>query len=506
MASPMESDDEVIEQIPDEEMDCLVNDCECREYIRKMMQLKQGSYGMCWFVSVLNAIFISKGLRAVLHEYVNREFLLQACGEPDVVANHLINEVKGKTCLQPACTLDDIIGVGTAATKKILYEQMLQEYFSEAQNPFVFADDDHQTGGLPLRVICPYLVRLGYPACNIKHVVYTFSSLVRNKVDPRSVKVGRLCQDYLKYLHSCFENVDIFIFTMNQDMVSQLDDISKQNIALYMAKYLCFISGSQLHTYKLDCAFIASNNNSYRQSGHALCCVTCDDVGYILNSYHPKEGKHKTCSVYRHDWYKWPSNEYYYHTINSDNTCSQGEMIAASPGNESLFKTNDAHFTYHRNVGVNTFIYLRDIQDIHPNTSIENIHSGSDATMSTIKGMFDEHVKPYLYLLDGLARRDSVNGLHFQFDACFHFQEMTNVTVLQKGIVKPGMQVYSYTLTVPTNYIPQMIDLCQAVFPDDMMVVHNGFNPRLFMVVVQYVRMSWGSCPRYGGTKVQITR
>ena len=113
-------------------------------------------------------------------------------------------------------------------------------------------------------------------------------------------------------------------------MESERKDIFTNRNVLYLAKYICLIVYDILVVYKLDCAFLASNNNNYRKgaSGHAICAVTCDGQGYILNSYLPgkiansntsenvTETKSndpiKDCPVYEYDWYKWNKNDFFY--------------------------------------------------------------------------------------------------------------------------------------------------------------------------------------------------
>lgn len=485
-------------EVDSQELSCIVKDCDCRDFIKYKKQLKQGNFGMCWFVSVLNALFISEGLSTVLRPFINKDFLFHACDKPETVAKHLVDEVAAKPCVSPHCTQEQAAQVKDAAENRIVFEKILIEYFSDEMNPLVFSKNDYNTGGFPFKVICPYLVRLGYPICNMKHVLYNFQWDPTKTIDPRSVKLGRLCQDYLAYTYTCFKNVDIFILTMFDSFQSQLEDISSKNMSLYLAKYICLILDDQLHVYTLDCAFFASNNNHFRKSGHALCCATCHGEGYLLNSYYPAKDGDATCSVVSCNWYKWNTAEYYYHTIQNDK-CTAGRMITAEPSEKEKFTTTTSEYTYHRNIGTNTFVYIRSITNFMKNESIENIHKSVDVTMQAIKNIFTSSVKPYMYLLDTIARQENVTDINYEYNSCTTFTGLTNHTVLQEGMIKQDMQVFIYTVTVPVTYISRMIDLGQELFPDDIMISHSGWNQRQFSLIVNYFRQTWGSCPKYGG-------
>ena len=116
---------------------------------------------------------------------------------PDCIAHHLETEVKNKTCVSPSCSLVNVAIIESEAKKKTVFENLLQEYFSDDSSSISFGNVGHSTGGIPYKIISPYLVRIGYDIKKIKHVIYNIYPTQFQGIDPKSVKLARLCQNYL---------------------------------------------------------------------------------------------------------------------------------------------------------------------------------------------------------------------------------------------------------------------------------------------------------------------
>ena len=471
------------------------NTCDCETRLLNLSHIKQGQYGMCWFVSVLNTILLSDRLSHILKPYINISSILQSCQDPVNIATHLEKEVSNKSCINDKCSIDTLFDVAKYTIKNTFFREILQEFFSNSQVKTLFGPEDYKTGGHPSHIIMPYLIRLGFPSCNIRHVVFNLNSVLSNLfTDPRKIKLIRLCQEYLQTLHQqCNKNISIFLLSTAQNAGGQIDDIQYHRDFLFLGKFICFISGNKLFVYKLDAAFLISNNNIIRGSGHAICAITCKDKGFIVNSYDPNTINNKTCSVYPYDWYKWDSNNYFYHTIDNSHKCSGGSMIQPSKLTANIFQTKKNEFTFHRNIGNNTFIYVRSIHNITINNNIELLHAQhmygtprhQDEQLSYI-----ELLKPYLYLINEVASSLNIFGIVYEFVAYFPdiLFSLENSVLIQRGIVDNGMNMYAYKINVPLNSSVAMASLIKECIPDDITIVQSINHPNQFGLYIQYFR------------------
>lgn len=473
------------------------NACDCETYLTQSKHIKQGQHGICWFVSMLNTILLSDRLSAILKPYIDTNQVLQICQNPDVIVNHLATEVSNKSCVTPACTFDTLVDLGKYTTNQIdIFRSILYEYFSDSQLATIFGSEDHQTGGYGFRVIMPYLVRLGMPSCNIKHTIFNLTSIYSNLfTDPRQIKLARLCQEYLQTVYKCNKNIDIYILTITQNDSNNIDDIKRERDYLYLGKFICFIDNGILFVYKLDAALLSSNNNIVRGSGHAISAITCKNHGFLINSYDPDNVSNKNCSVFHYDWYKWDSNNHFYHTIEQNNTCTGGYMIESSPKTASVFKTKKDEFTFHKNIGTNSLIYVRSIHSINTNQNIESLHSThlyNTPAHQQEQSVYNDCIKPYLYLINEVALESNIIGITYEF-----FGYITNIVLsaelstsilIQRGIVENGMNIYIYRVIVPPRYTTYFANILKECLPDDIMIVQSIINPSHFGLYIQYFR------------------
>ncbi len=470
------------------------NNCDCETFLINNKHIKQGQYGMCWFVSILNTILLSDRLSNALKPYINTSAILEVCQNIDNIASHLEKEVSNKPCISDKCSLETIFDIAKYSTNKF-FREVLQEFFSNSQVYTLFGPEDYKTGGHPSHIIMPYLVRLGYPSCNIKHVVFNMSHIFSTLfTDPRKIKINRLCQEYLQaQFRHCSQKIEIFIISTVESGTSQYDDIRLQKDDLYLGKFICFIENNKLFSYKLDAVLLTSNNNFMRGSGHAICAITCKNNGFILNSYDPNKKSDNQCSLLPYDWYKWEKNKHFYHTIEQNNTCTGGTMIEPSKLTSNIFNTKKNEFTFNRNVGNNSFIYVRSIHDYTPNMYIESLHT--QHLFNTPRHIdeqiiYKEILKPYFYLINEISAEAHIFGIIYEFAGYFPniVFSLENSVLLQKGIVENGMNMYAYKITVPMNAFISLASLIKECLPDDITLVQSIHNPNQFGLYVQYFR------------------
>ncbi len=468
------------------------NNCDCETLILSSNQIKQGQYAMCWFVSLLNTLLLSDRLSSILKPYINTSAILQLCQNPDIIASHLLNEVSNKPCLAPTCTIDTIINVAKYTIHTEVFREILHEYFSD--NPTSFGPENI-SGGYSARVIMPYLVRLGFPSCNIKHCVFNVDNVYRNLfTDPRQIKLVRLCHEYLENIYKCNKNVEIFILSIAESLSMEFDDIRNKRDNLYLGKFICFIDNGKLFVYKLDAALLSSNNSIFKNMGHAISAITCKNHGFIVNSYDPVNINHKTCSLFNYDWYKWESNRYFYHTIEQNHTCTGGHMISANPTSFNIFTSKKAEFTYNRNIGNNSMIYVRSIHTLTLDNTIESLHTThryNTPRHIDEQNTYKYFLKPYFYLLNEISGFNNIKGIIYEFSGYFPniTFSLANSILIQKGIIKNGMNMYGYKITIPMQYYyPDFSKLIQECMPDDITIIQNISNPNQYGLYVQYFR------------------
>lgn len=505
-------------------VDCLHQNCDCEKRVEKLKHLKQGKFGMCWFVSMLNILFLSDKLTTILRPYLTRTFKTTdtSCTQPDEIAKHLANDVKTKLCTRGdffGADIRTMLHMEHLAKSKRVFEKVFRDYISKEHTPYRFGSEDFETGGWPYNIIVPYLVYVGFPICNIKHVVMDYDNIASVlKTDPRRLKINRICQDYIRDSVAQYnEYPRILILTRLQNDAHQLHDIAAGRTSSFLGRYVPIILGDKLYVYTLDCAALASNNNS-KKHGHAICALTCNTKQYLVNSYDPADATgnlSKSCSTYQYEWTKWKKHDFFHHTITPDDMCKEGTMfdINTLSNDQKTFNflSTENRFTFHRDVGVNTFVFVvedDDILPLSPNPQIENIHMNVQTKQLIpfqILTYFTVYIKPYLYLLDMLFKKDGLQPVEYVCEGYeLNMQSIsTNLTVLQYGSFQPCVNMFIYSIRVPENpeaYARLLIDC----LPEDIVICQSKSQPHHFGLLIEYERPLLAEgviCGRYGGSK-----
>jgi len=504
---------------------CGERECDCGSVLQKLEHIKQGQYGMCWFVSMLNALLLSEKLNKALRPFL-KDTGIQLCKlpSPKNVAAHLDNDVSGQSCLPNRVTFENISMLYQHVVQARIFAEILQEFVSHEVDICRFGCDNTVSGGIPYKVIVPYLVRLGFPVCDIKHVIMSFENIskIMPGVNPRSLKFGRLFVDYLQALIAD-EKVCPRIFIVSQliyDLDKPRENIEMRDLNWNTGRYICFLvterSMTYLITYSLDCGFLLSNNNGgrYMNAGHAICMVTCQNKGFIVNSYSPRdEDDHdhdvmKSCSVYKYDWHKWKKDDFFFHSIVNDNECGKGSIVVHVPDfDDNFLQTGTNEFLFHRNVGNNTLVYVREesaLVDLTKTTSLDQMHQVAGYEFNTL---YEIYIKPYFVLLNVMTNYAFENKITYityvdslkctrtcrsprpilvlktgPFDPSFEYR------IIQEGVIEDGMQVAVYSVTNPRKGIPDVGELLCNCLPDDVMVLQNVMYPNRYYILVQYIR------------------
>lgn len=488
--------------------------CDCEDRIKTLSQFKQGEYAMCWFVAVLNNLFVSEGLSEIVKKYVDPTLFVSHCENPSVIANHIMNDVKGKSCVPQWLIFkggQDQIKNASLTLRK--FYEFFEEYINESSHqPDFFGSGDIIHGGFPSKIIIPYLFRLGYPLCLIKQVIYNIDLIYpKHKIDPRGLKINRLCHDYLKSLHITGNSIEIFILTLEQSRDSISYDIKNQRSMLYIGKYICYLlydNSGQLYliVYKLDCGFLLSNNNKSRM-GHAISMLSCKNSGFIVNSFKNEDSIDalKSCSIYNYDWCKWIDNTYFYHKLLSTPEgpkCNMGAIINSSTA-EKYIDPPKNNFLYNRNIGINSFIYVFNSYKINYLPPQLELH----LDIPILKSLYDEILKPYLYLLFLNAADENINiNINFVGTTSMNMNMYANDILIQRGIIKNCMNVCCYKFIIDFHInISKFIDMLKDHLADDIMIIQGINNKNEFLIFIEYLRsdkITCGEIPTYfGGNK-----
>jgi hypothetical protein len=494
--------------------ECRNSRCDCKKLLTNLKQIKQENFGMCWFVSVINTMLISERLNSVLKPYLVNNNINICSVKPKNVARHLDSDVSGQSCLPSMLDFKTMFHLYREINSQ-LFGEILKDYVNDEVDYCKFGCENSNSGGIPFKILVPYIIRLGFPACDVKHVIFNFYRIQQTlpTLQPRSLKFNRLFIDYLITMARDNKVLPkIFICTQLADQDSNNRDILSGNTAWYTGKYICFIaedpqSGRKvLVVYTLDCGILTSNNNTGRGSGHAICMLSCKNKGYIVNSYLPQDGTSplKSCSVYHYNWQKWQSHDYFYHTIDNDIHCGKGSILLHRPGSTldaQTLHTRDPKFMYHKNVGINSLIYVKDAYPIHDIDTFDNIHDADHF----LHNVFDNFLKPYFVLINYYVNNDLFQSISFSgyIDSFKHSVMCNHPTstiilhkqldpdeqfhMIQKGIVKNDMQVAVYKINNSKN-ITRFGELLFDCVPDDIMILQSVLNENEYYIIVQYFR------------------
>jgi hypothetical protein len=478
---------------------CHSPSCNCLVKLQNYKQLIQGQWGTCWFVAVLNMILLSDKLGMVLKDYIKKSFPDTdiTCWTPQQIKDHLEKEIAGQSCgyVDPNI-LQNVFSDGFNIVYDILKpKEIMTEFFSNHIDPNRFNPNwNAKSGGFPSHILVPYIIRLGFGCTNLKHLYLSFPKAYAYGIEPRNLKINRLCIDYLRACLLSRLDIKIFILTTDATSESMYRDIwEKKKTYLFLAKYLCYVDecNKQLVVYTLDCAALLSNNSNEKR-GHAICAITCDSRGYLLNSYLPSPLdtspiQNKTCSVYEYDWHHWSNKkEIFTLELNAENhTCSNGKILNLEDNTKELkdiFEVNrEANiFTYSRDVGHSSFIYIKETLPIDLDKSVLNIHDLEKTDAHTYKA-FETFLVPYIYLLKFKCR------VNLRFEYIGQHLNPIKHTIHKHGIplIKSNVIVHYYNIVYPIEHALYVLNTLMDVLPDEMTLVSK--KEKLFLGV-EYLR------------------
>lgn len=315
-------------------------------------------------------------------------------------------------------------------------------------------------GMFSYKFITPFLVHNGFRYADLKHIsfdieyvktVYNRYNTTKQIQSGRDIRYLRVFADYLSYISGIgkvyeidhngtklriHENAKVLIVS-SEFCVEAYNAKNATFKPLYLGKYIIYIKTSTntqekyLVVYELDSMILSSfavsdskhlvgrgNNPGH----HAICCITCNDEEYIVNSHQSKEeydGKLKdviqkdinTCTVFKYPWKSWKPEHVY---CNSYDRAKPGcfnarmydkELFDVDLYTEAITYTNpklksgkipDKSNFYHRDLGTNVFIYAQKGLQTEAGTS-----KIQDTTSTSIK-IFD-----YIFALYNSAIRNS---------------------------------------------------------------------------------------------------
>jgi len=378
--------------IPDTSEDCksLIN-----EY-----RIRQGKTGICWFASLMHIFNLSDRFRFILTE--KKSELIEVLDELNTLANK-------------PCTCDPIKQSSVKSFIESLrpyhgYKDnyILYEYFSPTGIDFCNATP--YSGGFPLYYIMPYLVKLGFELSSIKHVISDLDKVRELYFDidnrhPRKTKYIRVLSDYIKDLlvlrpRDIDEETDILIFTILHQGKYLERPIDRK---LFIGKYIMFIHGDYIYVFRLEAMTLTTLNDLRRRSGHAMCAISCNQKGFIVNTYDQENKKSgNDCGLFEYNWYKWNPDYIFSHSFNDKNECTDGKMIKIDdiqfPGESSISNflvKQEKVFYYHRNVGDNSFFYVIENKVIIDRDDVLIHYEYYNNNFKNHKPYFISYVLPY---------------------------------------------------------------------------------------------------------------
>lgn len=338
--------------------------CEnCGVFI-KNKRIRQRDTGICWAAAIFHILQFSDGLSEC------KEF---RCKNPELNLNKAI-KIVGE-CSQSLCVDDDYVKMPQILDPIVVVQDEVPLLYEHNRPRCSIASAN--SGGKPWNDIFPYIIKLcGYPLDAVRHVIVDFNNIRKFNRNPRTLKYTRILRDYIMHILEKPEkpekpDLKICIITFFQGEHKGKFNV---NNTLYLGKYVMFVKNVRghdaLYVYKLDSMVLNSFNNgeSTRPNGHAMCAITCGNEPYIVNTYDAADANDLgDCGLYEYNWTKWVKKEIFAYQINDGGlTCQPGP----SPDEGILRDINDNYdmsgfytqknvFMYHRNIGNNSFIYVK---------------------------------------------------------------------------------------------------------------------------------------------------
>jgi len=386
--------------------DCDPKSCfDCR-ILLDIKRIRQEKTGICWFASLIHIFNWSDSFRK--KKIKKTKSLETALKE--------LNELANKPCTK---NFYELSLVNFFVRNPVTYHEerennILYEYFSP--NGSFFCDATPTSGGFPINYLMPYLVTIGYEPTSIKHVISNLDKVrllydEKDDRNPRKTKYMRVLSDYLRELivykpRGIVETTDVFTFTFLQQY-KYLDNLIDRTLLL--GKYIMFIHEKFIQVFKLDAMILISLNNHKRGSGHAICAISCNKEGYILNTYDQDDyitAGNNDCGLFKYDWYKWNPYDMFSHSFNDTYQCTAGKIegiyeIQTRAGQSLSDAVNDEtnKYYYHRNIGDNSFLYVRQA-DMIINDKIKNEYN----KFIQQRAYFDLYVLPYFLYFTNITK------------------------------------------------------------------------------------------------------
>lgn len=483
------------------------------EQILEMINIEQANTGICWFAALIHIFHLSDGFRnrrlveiskTPLNDVI--QYLNWLSGQQGIIT--LTAEVINYITSQP------LIYAPLASSPNV-FSNLLREYKGPNNNPYEFVPKGVWSGGYTIEYIAPYLYhikriemrKIHQVVCEFPRVLNYFSdsAIDIKDMNPRRLKYLRVVADHFNLNRVNVSEIDIFTLTFIQDgMFLNIANIDQQ-FELYTGKYIAYISGMELHVFKLDSMTLVSFNNNVRGSGHVISGITIDDECYILNSY-PDKGQTDgvnvvmdhvpfavSSAVVKHNWKKY-----------EDDLLLFSHKIEVLP--DEIPKSKDGHlepfnpfkdyqsekdvYYYHRNIGNNTFIYKRDVsidmtffrgylleyQSLIPLTdNLRNI-------------VYHNYIIPYFVLFNLINKTIYPNSVLIE-----NTPDFIGFIKIQKG--KLGGNLTYFTTTMNREPILDM-------FPDDFQVYYKNSGSNFEIIIgIELIFNPLDKIKHYGGKK-----
>lgn len=435
----------------------------CQDYIRARLHVKQGPYGICYFVALLNAIMYSEGITKLIESKPMTFFAqIPKVSTVDDVMKHIHMDISQQPCIPPEeLTEENISKLQDYLKNTLSYKKgLLYEYNNYDEiNKHKFQHIGY--GGWSYEYVYKYFVRLGFKPNSIKHVFINGDMIIKagylHKNKP--LRFHQILSDYLSFVHQKISRPkdklpDVLFITQ----------FVPDTIQVNLAKYICLLWNDMLYVYTLDCMILNSLVNPKRPHLHAICAITCKKKGFIINSHDPSPDEQivdfKNCSVYQYDWINWPKDTYI-SQVYGKNGCHSGKTITMPK--DKLHLVPSEQFLYHKDYTTSTFFYIK--------SAIQLKSHYSEYELNT-------YLQPYMYLL-----RHNL-GIDFEFTrVAFSTYKVRRTRILQEGMIVDPQLCDVFSLKFPNIKTFTHKDLYE-VFPNDVRITVSSLNTEFIIYYI----------------------
>lgn len=457
------------------DVDHVNNSCDDCDNLLNIKRIRQGKTGICWFASLLHIFNWSDAFRNRIY---NKTTTLEN-------ALDLLNRLSSNPC-----TNDPHEAQVIAQHKPLTFLEDLVTEFISCTGEF-FCAATSTSGGNSINYIIHFLVAMGYSVRAVKHLLVGFKNVeaLNPTVDLRSVKYMRLASDYIKGMMQSSSNprhqveeTEVFVLSFAQSsMDGRMKVLPGASRQLYLGKRIIFIVNGTVYVYLLDSMIMNAFNaihpqdvqnpedSTYRYYSHAICAITCNGNGYIVNTYNDDNETNRTqnCGLYKYDWRKWNDKKMFVHGFS--HKINNVVCNAMLPNEEYMeqyeFDNNNLnlekyygkkeHFYYHRDIGNNSYIYV-----------FENRYTPCSNVMEYYNVLFTEDVMKNYYLeyvMPYFVHFTTWTGIYV-IEIVPPLPLLSNITEIQKGSGTLDAQFGAFTFTTNEDGKEVFMDIIPEYF------------------------------------------